>query len=38
MLQQLKLNDTMLVQDAESPEAGKEEVCIYIKKKNNPII
>lgn len=29
MLQQLKLNDTMLVQDAESPEAGKEEVRIY---------
>lgn len=31
MLQQLKLNDTTLVQDAKSPEADKEEVCIYMK-------
>lgn len=33
MLQQLKLNDTTLVGDAESPEAGKEEVCICMKNR-----
>lgn len=32
MLQQLKLNDTTLVGDAE-PEAGKEEVCICMKNR-----